>query len=220
VRVACPTSVAHEIQGYREDLIVRPMEGRKFEPGHVGPVLEFANRHDALVVGPGLGDDGETLEAAKAIIDGYDGTAVVDADALQVVPELQTAATLVCTPHQGELARMGGETSDDWRERERLVEAFADKLGVVLLVKGHYDVISDGETTRVNRTGNPGMTVGGTGDVLAGVTGALVATQAPVDAAAMGAYVTGRAGDLVHEERGFGLMASDLFDAIPDAMDP
>jgi len=218
VRVTCPTSVAHEIQGYREDIIVRPMEGRTFEPGHVGPVLEFASEHDVVVIGPGLGNDEETLEATRAILDGYGGRAVVDADALQVVPGLDTDATLVCTPHQGELVEMGGETAEDWEDRTDLVASFAAELGHTLLVKGRYDVVSDGDRTRVSRTGNAGMTVGGTGDVLAGVTGALFARHDPLDAAAMAAYVNGRAGDDVHEERGDGLMASDMFDAIPDAM--
>jgi NAD(P)H-hydrate epimerase len=218
VRVACPTAVAHEVQGYREDLIVRPVEGRRLEPGHVGQVLELAAGHDAVVVGPGLGDDPDTLEAAGALLEGYPGTAVVDADALSVVPDLDTTASLVCTPHQGELVDMGGQTSDDWRERRDLVAAFAAELGHTLLVKGAHDVVSDGDRTRVSRTGNPGMTVGGTGDVLAGVTGALSATLEPIHAAAVGAYVNGRAGDLVHEARGDGLVASDLLDAVPDAM--
>jgi NAD(P)H-hydrate epimerase len=218
VRVACPTSVAHEVQGYREDLIVRPVEGRQFEPGHVGQVLEFAEEQDAIVVGPGLGEDGDSLETARALLEGYSGTAVVDADALRTVPDLTTEATLVCTPHQGELVGMGGPRSDDWRERRGLVEGFAAELGHTLLVKGRYDLVSDGERTRVNRTGNPGMTVGGTGDVLAGVTGALAATQEPANAAAVGAYVTGRAGDIVAEEHGNGLLASDMVEAVPAAM--
>jgi hydroxyethylthiazole kinase-like uncharacterized protein yjeF len=218
VRVTCPTAVAHEIQGYCEDLIIRPMEGRRFEPGHVGPVMEFADEHDSLVIGPGLGDDPDTLDAAKAILESYTGTAVVDADALSIVPEVDTAADLVCTPHQGELAEMGGQTASDWRERRALVEEFAADLGHTLVVKGHYDIVTDGEHTRVNRTGNPGMTVGGTGDVLAGVTGALAATQEPRHAGALGAYITGRAGDIVYDERGTGLLASDLFESVPLAM--
>jgi len=218
VRVTCPTSVAHEVQGYSEDLILRPVQGTEFEPGHVGPVMEFAAEHDALVIGPGLGAAGPVLETAEAIIESYDGTAVVDADALQVVPGIDTDATLICTPHQGELVAMGGRQIDDWRERMDHVASFADDLGHTLLVKGRYDVLSDGETTRVNRTGNPGMTVGGTGDVLAGTTGAFAAVQDPVHAAALGAYVNGRAGDSVAQRRGAGLVASDLPDAIPEAM--
>jgi hydroxyethylthiazole kinase-like uncharacterized protein yjeF len=218
VRVVCPTSVAHEVQGYSENLILRPVQGTEFEPGHVGPVMEFAAEHDTLVIGPGLGGREPVLETAEAILEAYDGTAVVDADALQVVPNIETDATLLCTPHQGELVQMGGRQFDDWRERMDHVESFARELGHTLLVKGRYDVLSDGELTRVNRTGNAGMTVGGTGDILAGVTGALAARQTPVDAAALGAYVTGTAGDLVAEKRGNGLVASDLLETIPDAM--
>ncbi|WP_302080881.1 NAD(P)H-hydrate dehydratase [Salinibaculum rarum] len=218
VRVSSPTAVAHEIQGYCEDLIVRPMEGRTLETSHVSPITELANEQDALVFGPGLGDDPETLKAARAILERYDGTAVVDADALAVVPDVETDADLICTPHQGELEKMGGETAADWRERSELVEDFAAEVGHTLLVKGHYDIVSDGDRTRVSRTGNPGMTVGGTGDVLAGVTGALAATQDPLDAAALAAFVNGRAGDIVYEQSGNGLVASDLLDAIPAAM--
>jgi len=218
VRITCPTSVAHEVQGYSEDLILRPMQGLEFEPGHVGPVMEFAAQHDSLVIGPGLGDEEGTLEAVEAILEAFDGTAVVDADALQVVPGIETEATLICTPHQGELVQMGGRTSDDWEERRDLVSEFAAKLDHTLLVKGNYDIVSNGERTRVSRTGNPGMTVGGTGDILAGVTGALAAQLEPLDAAAIGALVNGTAGDIVAEERGDGLLASDLLDAIPIAM--
>ncbi len=218
VRVTCPTSVAHEVQGYSENLIVRPVEGRELLPGHVGQVMEFAARHDTLVIGPGLGDNPETLEAAEAIIKSFSGTAIVDADALQVVPGIETDATLICTPHQGELVKMGGPERADWRDRRDAVETFAGELGYTLLVKGQYDIVSDGELTRVNRTGNPGMTVGGTGDVLAGVTGALAAGQKPIHAAGLGAYITGRAGDTVAEQYGDGLVATDLIDAVPAAM--
>jgi NAD(P)H-hydrate epimerase len=220
VKVTCPTSVVHEVQGYSENLILYPMQGRRLEPGHVGPVMEYAREHDSLVIGPGLGDDEETLEAARAIIESYDGTAVVDADPLQIVPEVETEADLICTPHQGELAAMGGPAAEDWRERRFLVDGFAADLDHTMLVKGNYDIVADGEHSRVSRTGNPGMTVGGTGDVLAGVTGALAAQLDPFDAAAVGAFVTGRAGDIAAETYGNGLVASDLFDSIPEAMDP
>ncbi|MFB6309054.1 MAG: NAD(P)H-hydrate dehydratase [Haloarculaceae archaeon] len=218
VRVACPESVAGEIQGYSENLIVRPYDGDHLTDAHVDQILDIAAEQDTVVLGPGLGDADATLDAVETVLESLDGRAVVDADALSVVPDIETDAELICTPHQGELREMGGETSDDWRERADLVEAFAAEIGQTLLVKGAYDVISDGQRTRVNRTGNPGMTVGGTGDVLAGVTGALSCTQTPHDAAAIAAYVTGRAGDRVVDERGYGLVATDLHDAIPQVM--
>ncbi|MEF8839033.1 MAG: NAD(P)H-hydrate dehydratase [Haloarculaceae archaeon] len=218
VRVACPAGVAHEIQTYAEDLIVRRFDGHILAPQHVGQIMELAAGHDALVVGPGAGDQEATLEAIEGVLSAFDGTAVVDADALQVVPGIETTATLVCTPHQGELVDMGGPSADDWEERAERVAAFAAELGHTLLVKGHYDVISDGESTRVGRTGNPGMTVGGTGDVLAGATGALAAVLDPMDAAAVAAWVNGRTGDRVVDENGYGLLASDLLAEIPQVL--
>ncbi|MHB9286125.1 NAD(P)H-hydrate dehydratase [Halobacteriales archaeon Cl-PHB] len=210
VRVTCPASVSHEIQGYSENLIVRRVDGYYLEPSHVGKIMEWAAEHDVLCIGPGLGDDPATLEAVEGLLEAYDGTAVVDADALEVVPRANTTADLICTPHQGELVHMGGRTSDDWEERADLVEDFAAELDATMLVKGAYDVISDGETTRINRTGNAGMTVGGTGDVLAGITAGLAAQVEPHHAAALAAYVNGTAGDRVVEEQGHGLVATDL----------
>ena len=218
VRIACPESLADEIQTYSESYILRPYDTDRFAPPVVDDVLQLADEHDCVVVGPGLGDAGETLEAVAEFLRSYDGRAVVDADALQVVPEVETDATLVCTPHQGELAAMGGGTSDDWRERRGLVESFAADLGQTVLAKGKYDVISDGDRTRVNRTGNPGMTVGGTGDVLAGATAALACTLDPHPAASLGAYANGRAGDLVVEDQGYGLTARQLADELPHAL--
>jgi len=216
VRVACPREVADQVQGYSESLIVRPFDGECLEPHHVDRLAALTTDQDTLVVGPGLGDGEPTLAAVRALLGVLDGTAVVDADALQVVPDVETDASLVCTPHQGELAGMGGPRREDWRERRDAVASFAADLGVTLLVKGRYDVVSNGDRTRVNRTGNPGMTVGGTGDVLAGVTGALAARLAPLDAAAVGAYATGRAGDLA--TAGDTLLATDLLGTLPEAL--
>ncbi|MGM0398530.1 MAG: NAD(P)H-hydrate dehydratase [Halobacteriota archaeon] len=216
--VTAPEPVADEIQGYSEDLIVEPIVGTRLVPQHVDDLLERAEGRDVVVLGPGLGDASDTVRAVGAFLERYDGRAVVDADALSAVPEGETNATLVCTPHQGELAEMGGPTADDWGTRADLVEEYAADLGHTLLVKGAYDVVSDGETTRVNRTGNPGMTVGGTGDVLAGATAALLAQLSPVEAASLGAFANGAAGDAVVEETGFGLLASDLLAELPRAL--
>ena len=218
--VACPEAIAGEIQGYSENLIVEPLSGDRVEPSDVPELAELAEGMDCVVVGPGLGDAEETLEATASFLSSFEGTAVVDADALRVVPDLETEATLVCTPHQGELREMGGETADDPDERAELVSKFAADLGVTLLVKGEHDVVSDGDRTRLNRTGNPGMTVGGTGDVLAGATGAMACVLDPLSAAAVGAYANGRAGDFAVEERGYGLVATDLLETLPRALWP
>ena len=218
--VACPSTIESALRSYSEDLIVNEFDGTRLEPEHVEELLERAVANDVVILGPGLGDAEPTLEAVGDFLRGFDGRAVVDADALQVVPTVETEATLVCTPHQGELRGMGGPSAADWRERADAVEAFADELGHTLLVKGAHDVISDGETVRVNRTGNPGMTVGGTGDVLAGVTGALLSAddRDPVLAAAIAAHANGLAGDKAAEKNSYGLLATDLIDLLPAAL--
>ena len=177
---------------------------------------ELATDKDCVVFGPGLGRNETSLDAARQFLSGADGSIVVDADPLRVVPEVQTDADLLCTPHQGELKAMGGKTDDDWSVRQDLVADFAKEIDQTLLVKGPYDIISDGAETRVNRTGNPGMTVGGTGDVLAGVTGALFARFSGVTAGGLAAYITGRAGDEVARTHSHGLMASDLPDVVSE----
>ncbi|MFO8115203.1 MAG: NAD(P)H-hydrate dehydratase [Halorubrum sp.] len=218
VRVACPETVAREVQGYSANLIVDGLAGDRLGPDHVDRVAELAADNDVVVLGPGLGDDDATMAFVRRFLSAYDGRAVVDADALRVVPDVDTDATLVCTPHQGELVGMGGETADDPDERAALVRSFADEVGHTLLVKGAVDVVSDGDAVRLNRTGNPGMTVGGTGDVLAGTVGALAAVLDPFRAAAIGVYVNGLAGDAAAAAHGNGLVATDLPDRLPEAM--
>ncbi|MEZ3164120.1 NAD(P)H-hydrate dehydratase [Halorubrum sp. RMP-47] len=218
VRVACPESVAGAVQGFSPNLIVRPLPGDRVGSAHVERVASLAAGVDTVVLGPGLGDGDGVREFVAEFLTAYDGRAVVDADALRVVPGVDTDAELVCTPHQGELVDMGGETASDPDERAELVREFAADLGHTLLVKGAVDVIADGDGVRLNRTGNPGMTVGGTGDVLAGTVGALAAVTDPFRAAAVGAYVVGRAGDAAAEANGAGLVATDLPDRLPEAM--
>jgi len=215
--VSVPQNVFEPIAGYAEDLIVQPYDAEQLSPGQVDGLVETATEHDDVVVlGPGLGTADETLDAVREFLRGFDGLAVIDADALSVVPEVDTDATLVCTPNRHELAAMGGPDVDDLRDATGEIESFADELGHVVLAKAKDDVISDGETTRISRAGTPGMTVGGTGDVLAGITAALLATHDPLDAACMAPYINGRAAERLG--RGDGLLASELLDTVPNAI--
>lgn len=210
--VACPAAIADTIQSYTPDLIVRSLPGERFGLDGVAKALDLAENADAVVLGPGLGDHPETMNAVKDFLTQFGGRCVVDADALAVIPEVQTSATLLCTPHQGELAAMGGPRESNWEKRMEALERFVAEFGHTILLKGRYDIISDGTNTRVNRTGNPGMTVGGTGDVLAGVCASIFANadRSAVQAGAMGAYVTGIAGDSAAVANGHGLTATDV----------
>ena len=216
--VSVPKRIFGTIAGYAEDLIVQPYGSDRLTPEQVDDLLEAATDYDdTVVLGPGLGSADETLDAVREFLSRFEGRAVVDADALSVVPEIETAATLVCTPNRKELAELGGPELDAGpvRELTEEIESLAADLGHVVLAKERHDVISDGETTRIARSGTPGMTVGGTGDVLAGITAGLLGTHEAFDAACVASYANGRAAELLDAERGDGLLASDLLDALP-----
>lgn len=218
VEVAVPASIADAVAGFAPELIVRPLPGDRFEPTHVDLFEEAIERADVIAIGPGLGDDPETHSAVVHLLEGFDGRVVVDADALEILPDATTAADIIATPHGGEFADMGFERPADWRAGEQRVAEAATSLEATILLKGRYDVISDGTQTRINRTGNPGMTTGGTGDTLTGVVAAFFARLPAIDAAAAGAYVVGAAGDRCAEQIGYGFLASDVATAIPAVM--
>jgi hydroxyethylthiazole kinase-like uncharacterized protein yjeF len=225
VRVACPRGVAREVQSFEPGLVVEPFDADRLTPERAPALVDRAEAHDALVLGPGLGDADATAEAVRDLLRPFEGRAVVDADALGAVPE--AAATLVCTPHAGEARAMGADLPGDaGRERRAATtRRLAERYGATVLLKGPDDLVAtareardDEPRVRVGRTGTPAMTVGGTGDVLAGATGALLATERPFAAACVGAYATGLAGERAAAGRDRGLAAADLLDELPAAL--
>lgn len=215
--VATPSLAAESAAGMSPDLLVTELPGERLTPAHLELLEGSIDRADVLAIGPGLGDHPDTLEAAATLIEADLDTIVVDADALGALPRASPTAEVIATPHAGEFTELGFDRPEDWQHGEELVTEAARELEATVLLKGRYDVISNGERTAVNRTGNPGMTVGGTGDVLTGVTAALAHRGTSIEAAAVAAWVTGRAGDICLEETGFGFLASDLIKAIPAA---
>ncbi len=179
----------------------------------------------AIVLGPGL----STGTASKGLVEHVLAHAtvpmVVDADALNMVAPLREAitthATCVLTPHPGEAARLLGTTVADVQDdREGAARTLAVRSGQLVVLKGAGTIVTDGEAIFVNATGNPGLGTGGSGDVLAGLLGALLAQgQAPFDAACLGVAVHGAAGDLVAARLSEpGLCAEDLPLAIAEAL--
>ncbi len=216
--VLAPESVADQVQAFSEDLIVRSLPGERLDSAHVDPILEAARDRDVMILGPGIGDAAVSLEAVKGILAAYEGRAVIDADALAAVNEVDTEADAILTPHRGEFRHICGEPAADRDGWESAAATLSEELEQTVLLKGPDDIIADGKRTRINRTGNPGMTVGGTGDVLAGVTGAMFATLEAESAASLGAYLTGSAGDMAAADRDGGLLASDLLETLPAAL--
>ncbi len=219
VTVAAPRSVAGTIAGFSPDLIVHSLSGRYLARDDIDTVNALIRKHDVTVIGMGLGRESETAEAVSEIIrSNPDAWFVIDADALHALQTPMQGAPPIITPHAGEFRMLGGDVSADIDERCELVVDFSARNRVVTLLKGDIDVISDGRTVRINQTGNPGMTVGGTGDVLAGVAGAIFANTDALAAASAGALIVGTAGDLAFLKYGYGLLATDVIECIPDAM--
>jgi NAD(P)H-hydrate epimerase len=215
VTVAAPKVAAKTISGYSPNLIVQELSDDHLCPADIPVLKEQIARHDVVVMGMGLGRHAETIAALAEIIPLCKKT-VIDADALQANLPLRG----IVTPHAGEFKRISGIAlvDLDYRERVKPLRDYAREKGLVVLLKGKVDLISDGEVVRANTTGNPGMTVGGTGDVLAGITAAFYARATALRAASAAAFVNGRAGDLVYPEKDFGMTATDVIDKIPEAM--
>lgn len=216
VTVAAPSSVSDIIASFSPNLIISPLTSDILVPDDVPIISELIPKHDVVVIGMGLGKSEPTARAIGAIVP-LCKKVVIDADALGVL-EFPLHGAII-TPHAGEFESLSKLSLPmDWKKRAEMVKKFAKENNVVVLLKGKIDIISDGERVKANKTGNAGMTVGGTGDVLAGIVGALYATNDAFDAAVAGAFINGRAGDFAFEEYGFGLLATDVIDNIPKAM--
>ena len=175
-------------------------------------------KHDVVVMGMGLGTADGTLAAVRKIVP-LCKKAVIDADALSPFLRPLLHRNIIVTPHAGEMRRLSGvDVPEDETKKIGFVRSFAQGNKATVLFKGAVDIISDGTDVRANRTGNAGMTVGGTGDVLAGLTGALFAKHEAFDAACAAAFINGAAGDLAFAEFGYGLLATDVIDNIPKVM--
>lgn len=221
VVVACPQRVADILSIKHTCGIVRPF-GRR---GAVGQVLREAARSTAAVIGPGLSHDPAAVRLVRKLASRLEIPFVLDADGLNAFhgrPALlaRASAPRILTPHPGEAARLLGTTARDVQaDREGAARELVRRFGGVAVLKGHRTLVTDGRRLFRNRTGNPGMATGGSGDVLAGVLGALLGQKLPpFEAACLGVEVHGRAGDLGSRDLGeVSLMATDLLAYLPYA---
>ena len=199
-----------------------PDESGRLSADAVPEILARLPRMDAVLVGPGLGQSEGTLAVVRAVLENAQCPVVVDADGINVLSahrDLLRGRKLptILTPHDGEFARLGGVIGED---RMSAAAALAEELGCTVLLKGHETCVTDGTDGYINPTGNPGMAVGGSGDVLAGVITALLgAGLPPLEAAACGAWLHGAAGDRCAAELGqYGMLPTDMLSALPRLM--
>ena len=182
-------------------------------------ILNRLPRMDAVLIGCGLGQSQGTMAVLKVVLEKAECPVVVDADGINLLARninllRERTAPTILTPHDGEFARLGGVLTGD---RMASARDFAEQTGCILLLKGHRTCISDGEVCYENTTGNPGMAVGGSGDVLAGMIVSLLGQGiAPLEASACGAWLHGAAGDLCASRLGqYGMLPTDMLNVLP-----
>jgi ADP-dependent NAD(P)H-hydrate dehydratase / NAD(P)H-hydrate epimerase len=238
VFLAVPSRVHPIIASMSKDLIVHPLPS----PDHLTPrdipaILSHAMRAHVVLIGPGLGKHPETVRAIQELVKQLNKPMVIDADAIYSLKDVRFKNNVIFTPHQAEFResmedsnlmpyepntslhhnRLFHELSQEEAKRTKMAMSYALTHGAILVQKGHQDLITDGRRFKFNNTGNPGMTVGGTGDVLSGIIASLYARGLErFNAGALGAYLCGRAGDLAFKDRWYSLLASDIIERIPD----
>ena len=204
--------------------VVFPLPDRegKLSEEAIPEILQRLPNVDAVLMGCGLGRSDGTRAVVKAVLEQAKCPVVLDADGINVLSRHKDilrgrSFPTVLTPHDGEFVRLGGVIGED---RMASAEALSRELGCIVLLKGHRTCITDGARGYRNTTGNPGMAVGGSGDVLAGILVSLLGQGLPpLEAAACGAWLHGAAGDLCAREMGqYGMLPSDMLTALPRLM--
>ena len=227
--IAAPQPAAGHIQSYSPTLIVHPIGTDRFQPSDVPALLHLVDHlHiDAVVVGMGVGDAPESAAAMLDFVGKLRSRSlplVVDADALGALDEASATspqkAACIATPNRHEFDTHFVDLREALPDsRLDAAQRIAKERGLILLAKDDVDLLTDGNRAYVNRHHHPAMTVGGTGDVLAGVVGSLVARGVDgLDAARLAAYWVGEAGLRAFSTRSWGLVATDVIDELPGAL--
>lgn len=196
-----------------------PDQDGKLSALAVPEILKRLPQMDAVLVGCGLGQSDGTLAVVKAVLENAKCPVVLDADGINVLAAHKDilrgrSGSTILTPHDGEFGRFGGSIGPD---RMASAETYARQWNSIVLLKGHETCVTDGETGYINRTGNPGMATGGSGDVLAGIIVSFLGQGIPpLEAAACGAWLHGAAGDLCAKELGqYGMLPTDMLLRLP-----
>ena len=214
--IACPEKISQTIASFSPDIITYPLPGNFLKPSHLKTLLTLSQKHDAVLIGGGMGTQKETQKLVKEFLIKTEKPCVIDADALKV-QGTGFKPNFLLTPHAYEFFLLTGKRpATNLEERKALVKNQAKSLGCAILLKGSKDVISNGIDVLVNKTGNPFLTKAGTGDTLAGICASLLSQGFSVlESGFLASYINGKAGELASKEFGPGILASDLIKKIP-----
>jgi len=231
VKIIAPKRAADIIASFSPNMAAYPLEGNWLEEKHLATLLSMTESSKAVsggktsvVIGGGAGRTAETQETILKFLEEVSVPVVIDADAIHAVakkPEVVSGKNFLITPHSYEFFVLTGVEVRDLSDEEKIkvVQQEAARLDTTILLKGKIDIISDGKEVAIDKVGTPYMTKGGCGDTLAGICGALMARGiSSFEAAQAGAYINGRAGEIVSQKMKDGLLATELIGAITEVI--
>ena len=232
VYIVAPKPASLPIKLASPDFIVREVEGDCLSLDHLDFIMDLVDKVDAVLIGPGAGRDEKTSKLFNTLAVKIKKPLVIDADALKEVDInlIKNKEDLILTPHLFEfktffnkiIADLGIDFNKitkssegyDFEKIDENITAFqriAREIKGTIVLKGQYDLIINSKRFKINKTGNPGMTVGGTGDALAGLSTSLISQGLNAfDSAVVATYLNGRAGDVAYNKQGYGFSATDL----------
>lgn len=225
IYIAVPRALSMSIRAYSPDLIVLPLPDMKITRGVSNKIVKLIEREkisvDSILIGPGLTGIKREIGILAHKLSTLNIKLVLDAGALypEIIKYVRGTESII-TPHPGEFYRIFKTKLDEELDSKiNKVLSYADEYGLTILLKGKVDIISDGSKVYINKTGNPGMTVGGTGDVLAGLAVGLLAKKtSPIAAAYAAAYINGKCGENAYVKYGLHFTATDIIAEIPSVM--
>jgi len=203
-----PPCHAQVARTYSLNFIIQTFAEDHLTSKDVKQILNFSNKADVVVIGPGLGKETDTLKAVKELLGEMQKPTVVDASALIYTNNLPDITVL--TPHRGEFKELTGDNPTT-----KNVQKWARNLNATIICKGPQDIIADKDEIAINKTGNALMTVGGTGDVLGGFIAGLMAQKCkPFEACQIASNILGLAAEELAKEQN-SLRAQELLEIIP-----
>ena len=224
VYVMAPQMAAEAIKSTSPDLIVKSLEGDKLTLNHSQEIIDLSESVDAVLIGPGAGIDGETAKLFNVLVAKIKKPIVLDADSLKQVELnlIKNRNDIILTPHifefksifkvNGDL-KLDIDSYDSSKVDENITEfqKITSQINGSVVVKGKYDLILSQNKFKINKSGNAGMTVGGTGDALSGIAASLLSQGlSSFDSASLATFINGLAGDEAYNVKGNGFSASDL----------
>jgi NAD(P)H-hydrate epimerase len=223
VHIATPRKSAHAISCHSPNLIVHDLSEEILTTEDTSTIKPLLQQATSILIGPGLGTAPETIDSIQEIINtatNHHKPIVIDADAIHPfskIINLIKNTQIIITPHATEYHKLTGKILPKSLEK-RITEitTWAKEHKLTVLFKGPTDIITNGNTTKLNTIHNPAMTVGGTGDILAGIASALLSKNvAPFSAACITAFINGTAGNYAFNQKSYGLLPTDIIENIP-----